>query len=504
VLDLEDQLRRYGEAVEHDLLEGSDSNLTSMTPTRGRWRRILAVAAALAVLAGGAVAIIADTTDDHDSVVTADTAKPTEVRHAGVFTTPTDTVLLFSDGIDGAMAVDLDRRLVGRRVVNGERAGDRQFRLTLTGDQLVVGWGEVYAAPLDGGPSEKIADATVYLPASEDGEVWTLTWEGGRIGAGSATLRRVQIDGTTVFESDGFDPATLEPVLGVPGGLLVNSPQGVAIWDANTETTGPVLGPGRAVAATTDGRTVAWCADSCDEIHTAPLARAGAPTAAHVAPGAQLIALPPDGAKLAVLRPDGGGTELTLTTSSASTEGEVVARGLDASGALMWSQDGEQLFYTENSYGGSSMRVGRYDVESRRWEIETLPIGDGLAAIAVTRDQARSFFAENRVPEHECPGAGGTYPSGRDGVCTFAFFTPDSPDECIADGPRTVEVPDAVGLPLEEAAIRMQVGGLTVVGSGVAEADDPSDPEAVVQAQEPPAGVSVPVGACVGFRTGPP
>lgn len=504
MLDIEDELRRYGEALEHDLLEDSDPKRPSTAVSRSPWRRVVAIAAVIAVLAAGGVAIVANRTDDQDSVVTADTASPTEVRHAGVFTTPTDTVLLFSDGIDGATAVDLDRRLAGRRVVDGELAGDQPFRLTLTGDHLVVGWDEIYAAPLDGGPSEKIADATIYLPASEDRQVWTITWEGGRIGTGSATLRRVQIDGTTVFESDRFDSTTLEPVQGVPGGLLVNSPAGVVVWDANTETTGPVLGPGRAVAATTDGQTVAWCADNCDEIHTALLTRTGPPTAPHVAPGAQQIALSPDGATMAVLRPDGDGTELTLATPSASTDGEVVAGGLDAFGSLMWSQDGQQLFYTENSYGDSSMRVGRYDVETRRWEVATLPIGDGLAAIAVTRDQARSFFTDNRVSENECPGAGSTYPSGRDGVCTFAFFTPDSPDECVAEGPRTVEAPDAVGLPLEEAAIRIQLAGLTVVGSGVAGADDPADPDAVVQAQEPPAGARVPVGACVGFRTEPP
>lgn len=419
VLDLEDQLRRHGEALEHDLLEDSDANLRSGPVTRRPWRRVLTAAAAIAVLAGGTVAILVHTTNDQDSVVTAVTAKPSDLRRSGVFSTPTDTVLLFSDGIDGATAVDLDRRLAGRRVIEGERAGDQQFRLTLTGDNLVVGWGEIYASPLDGGSSKKIADAGTHLPASEDGEVWTLTWEGGRIGSGSAILRRVRIDGTTVFESTSFDPAILEPVMGVPGGLLVNSPEGVAVWDANTETTGPVLGPGRAVTATTDGQTVAWCADSCHETHTASLQRKGAPTAAHASGVQQIVLL--SGGNLAVLRPNG---ELTLTSSSTSTEGKVVARGLDARGALVRSHDGEQLFYTESSDGASSMRVGRYDMESHQWEIETLPIGDGLTAIAVTRDEAQSFFAEHLVSERECPGAGGTYPSGRDTVCTFAFLHP--------------------------------------------------------------------------------
>ena len=221
MLDLEDQLRRYGEALEHDLFDDAYTNLRSTAATRRPWRRTLSLAAAVAVLVGGTAAILVHTTRDEDSVVTADTTKPSDGRRSGVFSSPTDTVLLFSDGIDGATAIDLDRRLAGRRVIDGERAGDQQFRLTLTGDKLVVGWGEIYASPLAGGPSQKIADATIYLPASEDGEVWTLTWEGGSIGSGSAILRRVQIDGTTVFESTSFDPAVLEPVQGVPGGLLV-------------------------------------------------------------------------------------------------------------------------------------------------------------------------------------------------------------------------------------------------------------------------------------------
>lgn len=421
--ELEDDLRRYGEAIEHDLLDGSNPTLTDVFP-RPR-RGTLAVAAAAVVLVGGAVSIVATMGDGGDSVVATDPATSTD-DHAGVFATPTNTILVFSDGTDGATAVDLDQHLAGRRAVDGERAGDQQYRLTLTGDHLVVGWGEIYAAPLDGGPSHRIADATIYLPASEEGTVWTLTWEGGRIGAGSSTLRRVQIDGTTVVESDSFDPATLEPVQAVPGGLLVNSPDGVAVWNADTESTGPVLGHGRAVAAATDGQVVAWCASSCAEVHTAPLTVTGAPTARHVAPGAQQIALSRDGAHLAVLRPNGDSAELVVTTPPGSEE-TVVGQGLDASGALAWSPDGRQLFYTESSYGAASMRVGRYHLDDQRWEIETLPVGGGFTAIAVTPDEARSFFVDDRQSRDECP-AGVAQPSGRHGVCTFALLTRDSPD----------------------------------------------------------------------------
>lgn len=499
MLEIEDQLRRYGEAIERELLgRGDGTPLVEQRRTR-RSRRVLAIAAVLVVVVAGVAIVVIRSVDDDGAIVSTEPAPPTGQPRAGVFSTPTNTVLLFSDGIDGATAIDLDRRLAGRRVIDGERAGDQPFRLTLTGDHLIVGWGEIYASPLGGGPSTLVAPATVYIPASEPGEVWTVTWEGGRIGAGSATLRRVRVDGTIVVSFDPFDTSAFERLIGVPGGLLVNTADGVAVWDATSGTTGDILGPGPATAAASDGRSVAWCASTCADVHVAPLDRTGEPTAPYVSPGRQQIAFSASGAYLAVLRPAGGGAELVVIDRATSEE-TVVARDLDAAGALQWASDGRQLFYTEGSYLQSSMRVGRHDIGTQQWEIHTLPVGDGLAAIALDDTQARSFFSDRLVPASDCPGAGGTYPSGRGGVCTFAFFTPDSPEECVADGAATVEVPDAVGLTLNEAAIRMQTAGLNVVGSGTP-SGDPTDEDAVVRAQEPPAGARVPAGACVGFRT---
>lgn len=500
MLELEEQLRRYGEAIERELLDRADG--LAVTPVRRRRRPprpFLAAAAVLVVVAGVATTLALVASKDEGSVVSTEPTTPGEPSRAGVFSTPTDTILLFSDGIDGATAIDLDRRLAGRRVIEGERAGDQAFRLTLTGEHLVVGWGEIYAAPLSGEPSRKIADATIYIPASESGEVWTLTWEGGGIGSETATLHRVRMDGTVVFTFTTFEPAILQPVIGVPGGIAVNTPEGVAVWHADTGTTSAVLGPGPATAATTDGRSLAWCEESCSTFHVAELERTGAPVAPHAAPGAQQIALSANGARLAVLRPNGGGADLVVTHAGMSEE-IVVARDLDPSGSLVWTSDGRQLFYTENSYQQSSHRVGRYDIDAQRWEIHSLPVGDGLAPIALDRVQARSFFSDQVVSPRDCRGAEGVYPSGRQGVCTFAFFTPDSPEDCVADGPLTIDVPDGIGLPLTEAAIRMQRAGLNVVGTGTP-SGDPTGQDAIVRAQEPPAGTRVPRGSCIGFRT---
>lgn len=76
-----------------------------------------------------------------------------------------------------------------------------------------------------------------------------------------------------------------------------------------------------------------------------------------------------------------------------------------------------------------------------------------------------------------------------------------TPGICAPEGPGTVEVPNTVGLRLHEAVTRIQSAGLAIVDSGVAGANDPQDASAVVRAQAPSAGLLVPLGSCVGFRT---
>ena len=71
---------------------------------------------------------------------------------------------------------------------------------------------------------------------------------------------------------------------------------------------------------------------------------------------------------------------------------------------------------------------------------------------------------------------------------------------CQVSGNETVTVPDVIGSPLQEAVATVRASGLAVVGTGVFR-DDAVGSGARVRAQEPPAGVPVPVGACIGFRT---
>lgn len=417
--EIEEQLRRYGDAPEQHLeIRGNEP--TIVRPSRRRRSRV-AISAAAAIIAIASVSAILARNDD-DAVVS--TAPDTARDELGVFSTPSDAVLLFTDGIDGVTAIDLDRQVAGRRVIEGERAGDQPFRLTLASDHLVVGWGAIYAAPLAGGTSRKIADATIYVPASESGEVWTLDWPGGRIGAGAATVRRVRIDGTTTFTSREFDASNLEPIIGVPGGIVVNTPDGVAVWDADSQAVGHVLGPGPAASATSDGRSLAWCESTCDIVHVVALDRTGSPTAQHVKPGSQQLAMSSDGGRLAMLRPARRRADLVIRESNG--EERTVAHDLEQTGSLQWSPDGRELFYSENSYTQATMRIGRFE-PATGWELRTIPVGDGLAALVVTRAEARTFFSEQLSGPADCRGAGGSYPSGREGTCTFRFSMSSSP-----------------------------------------------------------------------------
>ena len=115
------------------------------------------VAAAVGVMTGG----------DRSGVDVVDQPQPPTGQP--VFSTPTGVALLFDDGYDGVTALDLDTGVVGRRVVDGQRAGDQPYRLFRSGDSLIVGWGEVFAAPLDGGPSVSLGEATLAVPAVRAG-----------------------------------------------------------------------------------------------------------------------------------------------------------------------------------------------------------------------------------------------------------------------------------------------------------------------------------------------
>lgn len=420
--EVEEELRRYAEAVEHSLMDvDPDIEVSSAYPrtrsTRSRRRARFAAALLVTTALVAAMALRVDRRDASVDVAAEDppASAPTTESLFGI---PTDTVLVFSDGIDGVTALDLDRGVAARRVIEGERAGDQPYRINLTGSHLVVGWGDIYAAPLDGGRSQRIDTATVFIPAAEPGEVWTVDYQGGRIGSGPADIRRVAIDGTVVFSSKALDTEEFFPLYGVPGGLVVRGPDGVRVWDGETGVVGDRLGAAEPTFVVSDGARLAWCDSPCSNTRVVELERTGPPTSpAGVA--SQQLAISPNGNHLAQLRPlVDGEMELVVLNLISGEEVRPTATPLPA-GSVQWAADGHQLFYASNSDTDDESMLGRYDISTRTWRLVEIDAGENAAFIAIDRDRAEALLAGQREEPGQCPSAGGVYPSGRSEACSF-------------------------------------------------------------------------------------
>lgn len=424
MVELDEQLRRYGDAIGESLVSGDGPDGTdgdglhrTRPATRRSRRRVLLIAASL-VIAGtvAAAALAVVRSDRRDAPDVAATGTPA----SAVFDTRTDTVLVFSDGIDGITALDLDTGVAARRVIEGERAGDQPYRINLVDEHLVVGWGEIYAAPLDGGSSTRIDTARYYIPAAEPGQVWTVI--PGPLGQGMVQIQRVTMDGTVVATTDALDLSSYTPLYGVPGGLVVAGPQGLAIWEASSgRVSDPIGAAAPAISIASDGTHLAWCdQETCQQPHVVDLDRTGPPTTPAAAPG-QRVALSPDGQHLAALRSTAVGTELVVTDLTTGQE-TPVATTPPHSGSLHWTGDGRQLFHTSTSTATGETTLGRYDVRTGSWQTVDLDIDLGPAVamfVPVARDRASALLTGERTKPGDCPAVGDTFPSGRTESCAF-------------------------------------------------------------------------------------
>lgn len=390
----------------------------------------------------------------------------------GSFAAATDTVLLFDTGADSVHAVDLDEGVAARRTVAGQRPGDQPYRLWRTEDTLIVGWSEIHAVSLPTAQSRLLGEATIFVPAAEPGHVWLIDYADGRVGQGAATYRLVNLDGEVQAESPGVDRPSHFPARGVLGGLAMETEDGVAIWDTEAEKIVARFGKGNGFVSDTAGRTLVWCEDNCARLYVTDLGgddRSFVPPEGHDVFDARSARLSPDGTLVAAIVADDGPRHDESTGSVVILEpesGEVrsVTRPLQPPPAyIAWSADGRQLFFSSYSYDASQTNVGRYVPDDGRVQLTTLPVGGALSFIPLDRDEA-NVFLEDAQP---LPG----------------------------------RVPDVEGLALADAQAAVEAAGLTgrpVSGPGWA---DPSEPEAMVVHQEPPAGTVIGRGEVVGFRT---
>ncbi len=364
------------------------------------------------------------------SVFTGDASRRKDVvvgtdGRQGLFSSDVNVGLVFDDGGNGILIVEPDRRMAARRIVEGQRAGDQPYRLVRVGDALVVGWGEVYAAPLDGGPSHLLGESTIFIPAAEPERLWLVDYPGHVQGSGTATYRQVDMSGREIVEFQGLSQEEGFPGHGVPNGVALETLSGVAIVDAATGEIATRYGTRSAFVSDVASNSLAWCEDLCRTMHVTNV-MTGDDLAVAVPENldgynAREARFSPDGSRLAALAGDDGPTgpdtkaALVIIDVDTGSADVVSEKALPTPAAVAWSPDGTQVFATTNSYDAPETTIGWHRAGSDTTEIATLPIGGALRPVIVNTDEAAGFIPEEQGVEEQCP------PSGTSSPCAFGF-----------------------------------------------------------------------------------
>lgn len=336
-----------------------------------------------------------------------------------VFGEETGIVLLVDDGIDGLTAIDLDRRLAARSVVEGQRAGDEEHSMVRVGDHLVVGWAEPHSVNIRTRESISLGEATVFVPAAEPNRVWMVDPE---ISMSSQPSWVWQVDVTT-GEALG-DPGVISgrPQLGVPGGLVVPTDFGLRL---ESPTTGDMASLGRdsaGFAHDVHGAELVWCVDDCALLIVTDTSDLRVQEYSPPEGYAYFVDadVSPDGRWLAALLQNRAGQTGAVWLLDRHTDDlRLLADSNGHVDYLAWSPHSAQLFATSYGYGQRETQVWRYDIADDDFRTVVLPFGGTLTPVAVENSLAGGFIGEE-IESEGCP-APTAQPSGRTGICTFDY-----------------------------------------------------------------------------------
>lgn len=340
-----------------------------------------------------------------------------------IFGEETGVLLLFDDGIDGLTAVDADRRLAGRSVVEGQRAGDEQYSMVLVGDRLVVGWGEPHAVDIVTRQGLSLGTATVFVPAAEPNRVWMID-SGARIGSRQLEVWQVDVvSGQPLAEPL---PLTAEgdPQIGVPGGLALQLDNGLSLWEMGSGQVIDLESDGPGFAHDVDGEQLVWCSGDCTMLFLTNTSIGDRQELEPPSPYERFTGrsqISPDGRFLAVLLGEAfvGRAIWILDRETGSTT--VVSDPESSVNYLAWSPDSDQLFATSWAYGPRSRTViWRYQISDQEFTAVVLPFGGALSAVVVESSVVDAYITGEPGDMSECR-APMVQPSGRSGICSFGY-----------------------------------------------------------------------------------
>jgi hypothetical protein len=336
-----------------------------------------------------------------------------ESAHSGIgtFTRPTGLALVFADGL----TLDLDRRTVIARAIPGQRPGDQRWPIIRASNSLVVGWGQVWASPVAGGPARLLGGVVTSVPAAEPGEVWLVNYPGGRIGEGTPTLSEVTMTGFVVRSELGPPPSSGVPIVGVPGGLAFDTDTGIARWSFDRRAfTRRLEGSGPGYIGNAAAGSVAWCDRVCLSVHVTALAGGdrifSLPQSGWVVEP-DSVRLSPDGRYVAVMATRGpvgtanplGSLDLIDTRTGRV---DIVEKRISEWTYLTWASNGKELFFASNT--ASDMTVGEFMVRKGLAETARIPTRDTwLQFVLVNRSAVRALLGRAvQGPASACPAFG--------------------------------------------------------------------------------------------------
>jgi hypothetical protein len=337
---------------------------------------------------------------------------------------------MFDDN-GGVSAVDFVARTVTHLPLAGWRSGDQPFLSLRVGSDLVAGWGDVYATPLSGGPSHRLGTGVV-VPAVEPGAVWLTSY--GTVQ--TPTERLVDMHGNVVLQ--GPTPhyvrgGAYNAITGVRGGLVMQTENGLAVWDARTGRFTRRLGSGPGVIAVPmSGSVLAWC-DHCDRALELTDFTTGVTRSIAVSLGGGFLvmeryfAFSPDGAQLAIpAQPDGAAPRgvtskiivVDVTTGKVTSQIDAHARYA----TVAWSPDSERLYIAASNIGSGGRILLHDQITNTTRDLGPVPDQSGSFSAVITPDDAARFPTPTAATADTCPGPIGPTTTKR--PCTYPIDAP--------------------------------------------------------------------------------